>query len=179
MKYFSTYLVVTFLAGILTACEKNSIEPLPEESLSEFYVHAQQNGKNWLERGSAAYHKTQQIFSISAGTPSSTEKYTSLYLQFSMPKERFDALVKSTPAQIQNPEALWLQTENEDIVTDSFRSDSLNVPTIEIIRIDTVEKVVEGRFQATLQRDSHFTKKVELKRFEKGTFRVRYKEFTI
>lgn len=179
MNHFSTYLVAAILlTGSLTACEKDSTEPLPEE----FYVQGQQDGQTWLEQGSGAYNKTQQTFTISAGTASATQRYaryTSLHLPFSMPKKQFDALVKSTPTQVQSLQAYWLQIEDEDIVTDSFRSDSLNLPAIEITRLDTVEKIIEGRFQATLKRDSHFTNKEELKRFEKGSFRVRYKEFTI
>jgi hypothetical protein len=48
------------------------------------------------------------------------------------------------------------------------------LPDLEITRLDTVAKVVEGRFQATLVRDKRWTTQTEVMRFTHGSFRVQY-----
>ena len=52
----------------------------------------------------------------------------------------------------------------------------MSLPTIKITLLDTVQKVVEGRFEAILYRDKHLTQQVEKMQFTEGSFRVRYQE---
>lgn len=53
-------------------------------------------------------------------------------------------------------------------------ADATGLPVLEITRLDTVAKVVEGRFQANLLREKKWTTQTETMQFTDGSFRVQY-----
>lgn len=65
----------------------------------------------------------------------------------------------------------------DGIINNYQTTDSTGLPSITVTRLDTVQKIVEGRFEATLRRNKHYTKQVQLMRFTEATFRVRYRVY--
>lgn len=71
--------------------------------------------------------------------------------------------------------ASWVTLVGGDIISNRYATaDTTSLPTLEITRLDTVAKVVEGRFRATLVRDKHLTAQTEVMVFTNGSFRVQY-----
>ncbi|MBW3129228.1 hypothetical protein [Hymenobacter profundi] len=174
MNYFSTLLAATLLASSLTACDKDSAEPLLEEPQAEFYVQARQNDNVWLKTGVTGvygnYYKSKRTFFVTGADPQSIGIVEKLTLSFSMPKRQLLSSIQALPAT-------WLEIGGGDMIFNQFMSTTAQgLPTIQVTQLDTINRIIEGRFEATLQRDDFYTKQVELKRFKSGTFRVQYYE---
>lgn len=71
--------------------------------------------------------------------------------------------------------ATWVTLVGGDVAVNSYATaDAASLPTLEITRLDTVAKVVEGRFNATLMRNKRCTTQTEVMRFTDGSLRVQY-----
>lgn len=93
-----------------------------------------------------------------------------LQLSFALPKKQVLSSVQALPAE-------WKLLIGGDGITDSYAStDGTGLPSIQITKLDTVQRIVEGRFEAVLRRKAVYTQQTELMRFTNGSFRVRYKE---
>jgi hypothetical protein len=158
---FSIFASLLLLAGA-TSCSKTDATPQPP-----FFVHATKDLTPWTATGTGAFSKTTQQFYIfgQIGEPVPSEY---LALGFSLLAPPQLAPVYARPAS-------WVTLVGGDVVVNSYATaDAASLPTLEITRLDTVAKIVEGRFQATLVRDKRWTTQTEVKRFTDGSFRVQY-----
>jgi hypothetical protein len=73
--------------------------------------------------------------------------------------------------------ASWAELIGYDAAGNSYETaDAASLPDIEVTRLDTVAKIVEGRFNAILVREKHWTSQTENMNLTNGSFRVQYKE---
>ena len=159
------------LAVSVTACTNNSVAPqeLPA-SQNDFFVLANKDGQRWDKRGTSIYSKDKGEFSVFSPDTIPAARTEQLTLRFFLPKGQ--PLSSARPSS-----AKWMEFVGADVVTNEYATaDSMNLPTIKITLLDTVQKVVEGRFEATLYRDKHLTQQVEKMQFTEGSFRVHYQE---
>lgn len=145
-----------------TSCSKT--DTTPQEP---FFVQAKKNLlTSWSAKGSGSFSKSKQQFYI-FGLLGNAGYSESLSLGFSLPAAPQLTPVQALPAR-------WAALVGYDGVGNSYETDAANLPTIEITRLDTVAKVVEGRFNATLVRDKHWSSQMETMHFTGGSFRVEY-----
>ncbi|RPD49474.1 hypothetical protein DNI29_01330 [Hymenobacter sediminis] len=165
---FLPILLGELLAGSLAACNEESAK-LPLEQPA-FFVKAQKNDTAWSATTSGTYVKSTGAFLLFGhDTLAQTPSY--LRLGFTLPKGKQQlSAVQPLPAE-------WDVLLGGDARIDYYSSAAAETaPKLEITRLDTVKKIVEGRFSATLRRDAQYTKQVELLRFTEGSFRVQYQE---
>ena len=159
---FSTLLASLLLLGGATSCSKT--DAAPQEAS---FVKALKGVSSWSAKGSGSFVKSQQQFYLS-GLVGNAARAESLALNFKLP-----AFPQTAPVQAFS--ASWTSFIGYDGVTDSYgTADAASVPTLEITRLDTVAKVVEGRFNVLLVRDKYRTSQTEIMRFTNGSFRVQY-----
>jgi hypothetical protein len=141
------------LLGGTTACSKE--DPAPD-----FYMRATKDATPWTGIGSGAYIKSSKQFYI----------FGRITLRFSLPASPQLAPVQALPAS-------WAELIGYDAASNSYETaDAASLPNIEVTRLDTVAKIVEGRFNAILVRDKHWTSQTENMNLTNGSFRVQYKE---
>ncbi|PJJ59591.1 hypothetical protein [Hymenobacter chitinivorans] len=141
------------------ACEKESAGP---EVVPEFYVRAQKNDQAWVVEGTGVYERATKKFYV-FGYQSQPEAYLRLH---------FDAPTQSPAGPA---EAGWSDLVGGDVLVNSYSSTGVaELPSVEITQLDTVQRIVEGRFQTTLRRDQRWSQQGELLQFRNGSFRVRY-----
>lgn len=175
MKITAHFITVLLLTGGAAACTKESAEPQESvDSQNEFFVKAEKDGGAWTQPGTGTYVKSKREFYVSGGGENMTyAEY--LHLGFSLPSEiklsnKLIAAARPLPAE-------WLTLIGGDGITNSYATaDAQSLPSIQITRLDTVQKIMEGRFEATLLRNKHYTQQMEFMRFTNGSFRVRYQE---
>jgi hypothetical protein len=150
------------LLGGATSCTKTDAPPHPP-----FFVQATKDLIPWTATGTGIFSKARQQFYIfgQIGTATPQEMLT---LGFSLPASPRLTPVQALPAS-------WVTLVGGDIVTNSYATaDTTSLPSLEITRLDTVAKVVEGRFKAALVRNKHWTAQTEVMVFTNGSFRVQY-----
>jgi hypothetical protein len=148
------------LSGAIS-CSKTDVPP--EETS---FVQATKDSSAWSAEGSGSFIKSRKQFYL-AGLIGDAARAESLGLSFTLP-----AFPQITPVQAFS--ANWTSLIGYDGITDSYTANAANLPILEITRLDTVTKVVEGRFNATLVRDKQWTSQTEVMRFTNGSFRVQY-----
>lgn len=144
------------------SCTKTDATPQPT-----YFVHATKDLAAWTTTGTGTFSKATKQFYIfgQLGEPVPSEF---LSLSFSLPASPLLAPVQARPAS-------WVALVGGDVAVNSYgTADAASLPTLEITRLDTVAKVVEGRFNATLVRDKRWTAQTEVMRFTDGSFRVPY-----
>ena len=150
------------LIGGATACSKT--DATPQET---FFVQATKGLSVWSAKGTGTFSKARQQFYI-FGQIGDVVPTEFLSLAFSLPASPQLAPVQALPAK-------WVTLVGGDVATNSYSTaDAASLPTIEITRLDTVAKVVEGRFTALLVRDKQWTSQTEVMPFTNGSFRVQY-----
>jgi hypothetical protein len=150
------------LLGGTTACSKE--DPAPD-----FYMRATKDATPWTGIGSGAYIKSSKQFYI-FGRMGDISKAEVITLRFSLPASPQLAPVQALPAS-------WAELIGYDAASNSYETaDAASLPNIEVTRLDTVAKIVEGRFNAILVRDKHWTSQTENMNLTNGSFRVQYKE---
>jgi len=163
IRAFSYTLLSLLLAGA-TACHE--VESTPQ---TDFFVQATRNTAPWTAPGTGTYSQASQQFYI-FGQTGDAAKAEALSLGFALPAAPQLASVQALPAA-------WRVSVGFDALIDSYATaDGTGLPRVEITRLDTVNKLVEGRFEATLVREKQWTSKVETMTLEKGAFRVHYTE---
>jgi hypothetical protein len=165
-------LIGLFLLVSTVACTKDSATPQPE-----FFVKAEKDGAAWVVKGSGVYAKAQGEFYIfgQQSTGSGTEEY--LRLGFSVPKELPYPIEQVVPAAQVIP-AYWGALLGGDVLINSYTAlSAVDGTRLQVTRLDTVQKIVEGTFDTTLRRDAHWSAQGETMRFSQGSFRVRYQQF--
>lgn len=159
---FPSVIASLLLVAGATSCSKT--DATPQEP---FFVQAQKNlFTSWSGKSSGYFIKSKQQFHI-FGLLGNAAYSESLSLGFSLPASPQLTPVQALPAR-------WAALVGYDGVGNSYETDAANLPTIEITRLDTVAKVVEGRFNATLVRDKHWSSQLEKMLFTGGSFRVQY-----
>lgn len=153
------------LAGGLAACNEESAR-LPVGQ-PKFFVKAQKNDTAWAVLGTGTYVKSTRTFIVFGNDTTGTPSY--LRLSFTLPKSKQPlSAAQALPAE-------WEVLLGGDARIDHYSSVAAEAtPQLEITRLDTAQKIVEGRFSTTLRRDAQYTKQVELLRFTEGSFRVKY-----
>jgi hypothetical protein len=162
MKFFFSISASLLLLTGATSCTKTDATPQ-----SAFFVQATRDLTSWTATGTGTFSKTTQQFHIfgQIGEPVPSEY---LSLGFSLPASPQLAPVQALPAS-------WTTLVGGDVAVNSYATaDAASLPTLEITRLDTVAKVIEGRFQATLVRDKRWTTQTEVMRFTDGSFKVQY-----
>ncbi|UOQ69151.1 hypothetical protein [Hymenobacter volaticus] len=172
MKISSFPILTGLLVGwSVTACTDEAVTPQEEPAASprEFFVLASKDGQRWDTWGTGIYSQAKGEFYVSGSdTTFGVLIRKSLTIAFSLPKGQPLSSAQALPAQ-------WLEVVGGDIINDRYSTAGpTSLPSIRITGLDTVQKIVEGRFEATLRRDKHFTDKAEEMRYTKGSFRVRY-----
>jgi hypothetical protein len=155
----------------ITACTDEVAAPQEELAASqrEFFMLASKDGQRWDMQGTGTYSKARGEFHVSGSdTTYSLLPRKTLTVAFTLPYGQPLSSAQALPAQ-------WMEVVGGDIITDMYSTaGSTSLPSIQITGLDTVQKIVEGRFKATLRRDKHYTDKVEEMRYTEGSFRVRY-----
>jgi hypothetical protein len=162
MKPLLAILASLFLLVGVTSCTKTDATPQPS-----FFVQATKDLVPWTATGTGTFSKTRQQFYVfgQIGDAVTTEY---LSLGFSLPASPQLAPVQALPAT-------WVALVGGDVATNSYATaDAASLPTLEITRLDTVAKIVEGRFNASLVRNKQWTTQTEVMRFTNGSFRVQY-----
>lgn len=159
---FSSIIGSLLLLGAIAACSKEDSVPQPD-----FFVRASKNQASWTAAGSGTFSKSRQQFYV-FGQVGDGAHAEILNLGFSLP-----AAPQLTPVQALS--ASWITVVGGDVISNSYGlTDNPGVPNLEITRLDTVARVVEGRFTATLMRDKHWSAQQEAVQFTDGSFRVQY-----
>lgn len=163
MKPLFSYIIGSlFLLGGATSCTKADAPPQPP-----FFVQATKDQLPWTATGTGIFSKARQQFYVfgQIGTATPQEMLT---LGFALPASPQLTPVQALPAS-------WVTLVGGDIISNRYATaDTTSLPTLEITRLDTVAKVVEGRFRTTLVRDKHLTAQTEVMVFTNGSFRVQY-----
>jgi hypothetical protein len=160
---FSYFIGSLLLLGGVTACKNNDKDSAPHP---DFFIQATKDGAPWTATGSSTFSKSNRQFYVFGQTGDAVQSEL-LSLGFSFP-----AAPQLTP--VQPLRATWVTVLGGDVVTNSYATDAANLPSLEITRLDTVAKVVEGRFTTTLLREKRWTSQEEVLRFTDGSFRVHY-----
>jgi hypothetical protein len=150
------------LLGGATACSKE--DPAPD-----FYMRATKDATPWAGTGSGTYIKSSKQFYV-FGRMGDISKAEVITLRFSLRASPQLAPVQALPAS-------WAELIGYDAAGNSYETaDAASLPDIEVTRLDTVAKIVEGRFNAILVREKHWTSQTENMNLTDGSFRVQYKE---
>lgn len=164
MKRVFPYTLMSLLVAGATACHQVDSPPR-----AGFFVQATRDAAPWLASGTCTHSRAQHQFDL-VGQSGDAAKAEVLSLSFVLPAAPQRAPVQALPAA-------WRVSVGYDALIDSYATaDGEGLPRIEITRLDTVNKVVEGRFEATLAREKQWTAKTETMNLDKGTFRVHYTE---
>jgi hypothetical protein len=161
-------LLSSLILASATACTKEKTEP---QAASSFRVT--QDGTVWEEKGTAIYDKSLASFSVLSSKATEAGQTQTLYLGFVVPNLRTP--VVASPITLE-----WRQLVGGDSETNQFSN--VTVPTastLQITRLDTVQKVIEGRFEATLLRNRRYTQQAEVMQLSEGSFRISYQDAPI
>lgn len=148
------------LLGGVTACNKDSA-PHPD-----FFMQATKDGAPWTAMGTGTLSKASRQLYVFGQVGNGAQSET-LSIGLALP-----AAPQLVP--VQSLRASWVTLVGGDVVTNSYATDAATLPAVEITRLDTVAKVVEGRFTATLLREKQWTTQKEVMRFTDGSFRIQY-----
>jgi hypothetical protein len=165
--FYCSFLGSLVLASA-TACTKEKAEP----QASSFF-RVTQDGTAWEEKGTAIYDKSLASFSVLSSKAAAAGQTQTLYLGFVVPNLRTP--VAASPITLE-----WRQLVGGDSETNQFSN--VTVPTastLQITRLDTVQKVIEGRFDATLLRNTRYTQQAEAMQLSEGSFRISYQDAPI
>jgi hypothetical protein len=161
---FHNWIIVLLLAGT-AGCKQDADLATPEP---EFYVKAQKNGVTWQASGSGVYVRSAgrlYVFGLE-NMPDGRQGY--LRLGFAPPPDLSAATVRASEVE-------WSLLVGGDVLVDSYSpADPTNLASIEITQLDTVQKIVAGRFRTLLRRDKRWSSQAEPLEFANGSFRVRY-----
>jgi len=158
---FPCFIASLLLLGGATACSKE--DAAPQE---EFFLRATKNSTPWTATGTGTFNKTSgQLYVF--GTTGEAAQSELLSIGVALP-----AAPQLAPAQALRTSRVTLV--GGDAVTNSYVADDAKLPIVEITRLDTVAKVVEGRFTTTLLREKRWTAQEEALRFTDGSFRIHY-----
>ncbi|MFD1872668.1 hypothetical protein [Hymenobacter bucti] len=153
------------LVGGLAACHEKA--SAPQTPQAGFFVRATKDAAPWAAPGTGTYSKARREFSV-LGQAGDAAKAEAFALNFALPAWPQPAPVRALPAA-------WRVLLGYDALTNSYATaDAASLPKVEITRLDTVSKVVEGRFSAPLVREKQWTAKTETMALTDGTFRVHY-----
>ncbi|WP_139921888.1 hypothetical protein [Hymenobacter sp. DG01] len=159
---FSSIIGSLLLLTAIASCTKEDSPPQPD-----FFVRATKDRASWTAAGSGTFSKSRKQFYV-FGQVGDAAQAEILNLSFALP-----AAPQLTPVQALS--ASWVTVVGGDVISNSYGlTDTPGVPALEITRLDTVSKVVEGRFTATLVRDKHWSAQQETVQFTDGSFRVQY-----
>jgi hypothetical protein len=163
MKSAFPYVIgsLLLLGGVVSCTKKDST---PQ---SDFFLQATKDSTPWTASASGTYSKARKELYV-LGQAGDAAKAEVLSLGCVLP-----AWPQRTPVQVLP--AAWRVLLGYDGLTDSYATaEAASSPRVEITRLDTVNKVVEGRFEATLLRDKQWTSKAETLDLKSGSFRVQY-----
>lgn len=160
------------LASGASACSKEVEEPE-----LEFFVRANKDGKAWLVPGEATYVSKQAEFYVFGRQDNENATQAFLRLGFGVPMNKPLTSAAQTPAMLVTIPATWTVAVGGDVLTNSYTQDSLPGTHLLITRLDTVRKIVEGSFDATLRRDARWSGQEETIHFTEGSFRIRYQQY--
>lgn len=167
MKNTLSCLLTAFTLATLPACTKEEASQPAEE----FFMKAQKNGQAWQRPASGTLVRSKGEFYLFGQDRAASGTQDYLRLSFRLDKGQPVAAAQVLPAE-------WGELVGGDVIVDSYTTGSTQpLPTLEITRLDTVQKIVEGRFGATLRREARWSSQGEVMRFENGSFRVRYQVF--
>jgi hypothetical protein len=162
MKFFFSYVLAGLLLGGAASCNKST--SIPESDLS---MQATKDAAPWRAPSTATFSKARKEFYV-LGQAGDAAKAEVLALGFVLP-------AWPQPAPVQALPATWRVLLGFDALTNSYATaDAASLPRLEITRLDTANRVVEGRFQATLLREKQWTSKPEPLALTNGSFRARY-----
>jgi hypothetical protein len=163
MKTAFSYATSSLLLLMLVAsCHEKDSTPK-----SDFVVQATKDATPWTAPSTATYSKARKEFSV-LGQAGDAAKAEVLALGFTLPAWPQPTPVQALPAS-------WRVLLGFDALTNSYATaDATSLPKVEITHLDTVSKVVEGRFQAILLREKQWTTKSETMTLESGVFRAKY-----
>ena len=151
-----------------TACTKEDAEPQAES-----FFHVTQDGTVWEEKGTAIYDNSFASFSVLSSKATEAGQTQELYLGFIVPNLR-------TPIAASPISVAWRQLVGGDSETNQFSNAAVpTASTLQITRLDTVRKVIEGRFEATLLRNGRYTQQSESMHLTEGFFRLSYQDAPI
>jgi hypothetical protein len=167
-------LTAALLGGLLLmsapACTREEAAPQPE-----FYVRADQDGQAWLGPGEATYLPQQGTVYVFGERNDGTSRQSYLRLGFTWEPEH--PLTPAGAADARVLPAEWQVVVGGDVLVDSYAADS-GATRLLITRLDTVERIIEGTFEATLRRAARWPPPgPATTRFTQGSFRVRYQSY--
>lgn len=169
-RIFYRVVASLLVLGGVGACTQESVQPEPE-----FFVKANRDGAAWLVPGSGAYDKAQDEFYVIGAQSDGSATQAYLRLGFNVPPEQPLAAVVQTPTTLSLIPATWTALLGGDVIVDSYTAVNNSPDThLQITKIDTIQKVVEGTFDAALRRDARWSQQGEMIRFTEGSFRVHY-----
>jgi len=152
------------LLAAVTSCGQSESASAPQ---SGFTMQATKDAAPWAAPATATFSKARKEFYV-LGQAGDAAKADVLSLGFALP-------AWPQPAPVQAVPATWRVLLGFDALTDSYATaDAAGLPQVEITRLDTASRVVEGRFRATLLREKQWTPKTETMVLKNGSFRARY-----
>lgn len=157
-------LYYTFLSGLLltsaSACTKEESAP---QTASFFQVT--QDGLAWQGEGTATYDQGRHYFTVSGSRAVGAGQTQTVSVGFTV--RNFQ-----TPYTITHLGVASMVEHVGGLSNQFFTNDSPSTPSTQITRLDTAQKIIEGRFDATPQQA--YTQQPKTMRLTDGTFRIRY-----
>ena len=162
-RLFSYTLFLSAVLASATACTKEESAPQVEPFFS-----VTQNGNAW-EPATITTYKSGNAFYLVSNKAAEANQTQELYLGFTVTNLR-------TPS-VRLFSAVWTHSAAGKTVRDQFvNTNDPSTSSLQITRLDTVQKVIEGRFDATLERSTVYSQQKELMQLTGGSFRVSYRD---
>ena len=166
-RLFSSPLFLSVVLASATACTKEEAAPPVDPFFS-----VTQDGKAW-EPATITTYKSGNGFYLVSNQAAAAHQTQELYLGFTVrnlhtPSVRLFSAVW-TP--------IWTPYAAGNTVRDQFvNTADPTASRLQITRLDTVQKVLEGRFEATLERSRVYAQPKEVLQLTEGSFRVSYRD---
>lgn len=162
-RLFSSSLFLSVVLVSATACTKEEATP---QAAPFFSVN--QDGKAW-EPATVTTYRSGDFFYLVSNQAAKAEQTQELYLGFTVTNLR-------TPS-VRLFSTVWTQYAAGKSMRDQFvYTDDISANKLQITRLDTVQKVIEGHFEASLQRSTVYSQQKERMQLSEGSFRVSYRD---
>ncbi|OUJ72145.1 hypothetical protein [Hymenobacter crusticola] len=162
-RLFSYTLFLSVVLASATACTKEEAAPPAEPFFS-----VNQDGKAW-EPATTTTYKSGNAFYLVSNKAAEANQRQELYLGFTVTNLR--------KPSVRLFSTVWTHYAAGKTVRDQYvNTDDLSASSLQITRLDTVQKVIEGRFDATIQRSTVYSQQKERMQLTEGSFRVSYRD---
>jgi len=161
-RFFSYSLFLSVILVGAAACSNEEVAPAAAP-----FFQVKQDGKAWEPATTITYRAGNAFYLVNTKAVEANQ-IQELYLGFMVTNLR-------TPS-VRLFSAVWTQQVGKAVNNQFVNVDDPGATGLQITRLDTVQKVLEGRFDATLQRSPVYSAQQERMQLTEGSFRVSYRD---